>query len=833
MPRIVFGAAVGVFTSLAAAMLAWAPLGAASAEASPAVAAPPAIVHPLLRPWIEGDDPAYAIPASLKGQDDPLLPTEPARVGVWVRARDGGLSLEAAGLLPAGPCAPVRRARWTRDQLRAALVDPNLVRLTPAVRCRTSLDSSLVESLTADTQDGTGTPPVYAGLTGARTVIGIVDTGIDLAHGDFRDASNLTRIAYLWDQTSAGTPPPGYTYGREWSAAQINAGLAVESDTEGHGTHVAGIAAGDGSATGNGKPPFRYVGMAPDAVIIVVKTDLFSDKIADGVNYVFGRAEQMGYPAVVNLSLGNQFGPHDGTDDFDLTMDLLSGPGHVVVAAAGNDRGRAIHAEAIVASADSATITFAIPPYSPLPLNYNDEVIIDGWYTGGTALSVRVITPNGYVAGPVAPGATGASNTADGRVEIDNATWPPVNGDENLSIHLIDALALMPPRAGAWTIWIDHLPPAAGKAPSELDLWTWYASVADVRFVRRVQEEEIVSSPATADSVIAVGGYITKTRWPSIDGSTYHYQPEPLRGSIADFSSVGPRRDGIQKPDIAAPGMAIVSALSAAAPQDPVVVAPDSVHWVLQGTSMASPHVAGLVALMNQAWGPISAGEMRQRIAAAARADGFTGAVPNTTWGFGKFNSLASTAYPVPVAGIESTACQDGDRVRVRFLLSEAMGSSPLTVWRDGPDQVERTMVGLSTAGRERAFIDSTLSSDGVYRYWLRAEDGGPAAWIGPAEVFFRQPTDAALDANPNPFSDHSLIRWRVPRSAGKASLTIHDLTGRTLRAFSLTADGIRSGTVAWDGADARGRPAPAGIYWIRMRTDDGRTITRKVMRLR
>ncbi len=156
----------------------------------------------------------------------------------------------------------------------------------------------------------------------------------------------------------------------------------------------------------------------------------------------------MGLPAVVNLSLGNQFGPHDGTDDFDVTMDLLSGPGHIVVAAAGNDRGDAVHAEAIVAAADSATITFTVPAYTPQPLNNNDEVVIDGWYTGGTTLSIQVITPNGFVVGPVAKGASAASNTPDGRVEIDNATWVPGNGDENVSIRLIDAVAVTPPATG-------------------------------------------------------------------------------------------------------------------------------------------------------------------------------------------------------------------------------------------------------------------------------------------------------------------------------------------------------------------------------------------------
>jgi subtilisin family serine protease len=830
--QITLAVIVNILVPLTAAIATIAARGADPATAAPALPVTPGVVHPLLRSLIESNDPSPELPGSLKGSLETTFPAEPVRVGVWIRTTDGGRSLEAAGLLPPGHPAPVRRARWTRDDLRAALLDPNLIRLAPAVPCQPSLDSSLVETLTANTHDGSGTPPVYAGLTGAHVVVGIVDSGIDLNHGDFRDASNHTRIAYLWDQTMAGTPPSGFVYGREWSAAQINAGLAIESDTIGHGTHVAGVAGGDGSGTGGGLPPYHYVGMAPDAVIIVVKTDFYSDRIADGVDYIFGRAEALGLPAVVNLSLGNQFGPHDGTDDFDVAMDLLSGPGRIVVAAAGNEHGDAIHAEAMVAAADSATITFTIPDYTAQSRNNNDEVDIDGWYPGETNLSIRVITPNGYVVGPVAKGATGASNTADGRVEIDNATWVPGNGDENITIQVIDAIASNPPRKGTWTIRLDQVP-ALNKAPAEIDLWAWYASMGNVRFVRRVQEEEIVASPASADSVIGVAAYITKTRWPSINGHIYRYDPEPVLGDIADFSSIGPRRNGTQKPDIAAPGMGIASTLSTAALGDSAIVLPDGVHWLLQGTSAASPHVTGLVALMYQAWGPVSVREMRQRIAASARADAHTGAVPNAIWGFGKINSLAATAYPVPAVMIESSAVQEDDRVRLRFLLSEDTGTAPLAVWRGGPDAVEREMIGWSSVGRERAFVDSTLSADGRYRYWLRAEGGGPVVWIGPAEILFRQPRAIALDLTPNPFAERLRIRWRLPGPGAKASMSIHDVSGRLVRTFTLPGMEGASGVILWDGADTRGKRAPAGVYWIQLRTDDGRTVTRKTLRLR
>ena len=134
--------------------------------------------------------------------------------------------------------------------------------------------------------------------SGRGVVVGIVDTGIDLAHADFRAASGQTRIKYLWNQPWSGTPPAGFNYGAEYSEAQINAGGANHHDDDGHGTHVAGIAAGNGRATGNGYAAYRYVGMAPEADLIVVKMRNSDSDLINGVNYVFTRAAAMGKPAV-------------------------------------------------------------------------------------------------------------------------------------------------------------------------------------------------------------------------------------------------------------------------------------------------------------------------------------------------------------------------------------------------------------------------------------------------------------------------------------------------------------------------------------------------------
>jgi subtilisin family serine protease len=96
-----------------------------------------------------------------------------------------------------------------------------------------------------------------AGWNGNDVVLGFVDSGIQYQHDDFKNPDGTTRLISIWDQNAAGTPPFGFGYGNECTQAQINAGTCTEVDAEGHGTHVAGIAAGDGSATGNAVPRAR------------------------------------------------------------------------------------------------------------------------------------------------------------------------------------------------------------------------------------------------------------------------------------------------------------------------------------------------------------------------------------------------------------------------------------------------------------------------------------------------------------------------------------------------------------------------------------------------
>ena len=194
------------------------------------------------------------------------------------------------------------------------------------------------------------------GLTGRDALVGIVDTGADITHPDLQNEDGSTRIVYFIDysrgpaglQQDAESQCSGKLPCAVYAAKDIDALVSrhrtesIPPDTIGHGTHVASLAAGNGGAEK------RYVGIAPEASLIIARVLDASNQISDATvlsaaNLIFYLADQLGKPAVVNLSLGSNFGPHDGTSALERGLASLVGdehPGHAIVVAAGNSAGQ-------------------------------------------------------------------------------------------------------------------------------------------------------------------------------------------------------------------------------------------------------------------------------------------------------------------------------------------------------------------------------------------------------------------------------------------------------------------------------------------------------------
>lgn len=543
--------------------------------------------------------------------------TGEVQIGVLVKLARPFSGHSYAGLPVWGCTGSILAMDVTTDELLYLLDEEDVVYVEPVWKAAPHLDVS-VPAIGADEVHG-----LSPAVLGEGVIVGAVDTGIDYSHLDFRRDRNgdgfeeSSRIVAIWDQTFG-------VFGVRYSKAEIeadivgghggDAGTVRQTDRDGHGTHVLGIAAGDGSSSDAG-----FVGVAPEASLVMVKTTFYTSDILRGVEYIFDLADSYGMPAVVNLSLGGHDGPHDGTSLFEQGLDeLAAGPGRAIVVSAGNEGDLKIHASSTLSG---GSISYEIEPR-------DTQVDLSIWYPGPSRFTVTIAPPGeSAIAAPWGT-ETGAITTTAGTVRVDNA-WGgvnPNNGDNEAFVRLYGL------SGGRWRITISDL-----GGGGRFDMWVsgGSASLVGGDSVRTIDE------PGNADEVITVGAYTTKATWPSQSGDQDYTSQYPV-GAITSFSSRGPTRDGRVKPEVAAPGAWICAALSEDAGWQSAFVHPDGVHTVELGTSMAAPHVSGAIALMLSVDPELTTTEIRSILLSTAARDVHTGTVPNPLWGWGKVDVAAA-----------------------------------------------------------------------------------------------------------------------------------------------------------------------------------------------
>ena len=595
------------------------------------------------------------------------------------------------------------------------------------------LDSSRVR-IEADRAQR-GDPPLSQAYTGKGVIIGIIDTGIDIHHPDFQHPDSTTRILSIWDQTEAGTFPSGFLYGREWTQQDINTGLCTEKDTKAHGTHVAGIAAG------NGRGDARYRGIAPEADLIVVKTDFTFSHIIDGIQYVFNKAKALGKPAVVNLSLSTQQGPHDGTSTPAQMIEGLIGPGRIVVSAASNEGDTPIHTGFTVQSGQVYGTKFQAQTSS------TETIELDIWYSSASALDFSIgaydasgnwldqtvwVTPGAELAAAKFK----AGTQTYGIVTIDaSETSSPLNGDHHVYVEISsdNGRYNISKNTVTWALLV--------RGGGRFDAWLYSEDCEflpetilanNVQFIQG-NSQSTVGTPATSDAVISVGAFQTKNTWQASDGGTYFVQGNI--GQLASFSSRGPTRDGRIKPDLCAPGQVIASALSADADLPttaPHLVLPGNQYFIAQGTSMAAPHAAGSVALLLQQTPDLTPAQALARLISSAETDGYTGTTPNNGWGAGKLNIFAALSTTVSrTRNADRATPPAGWQMLAAFPNPASLaGDGGVTiVWRSSPH-----------SGAELAIFD--LMGRKVRRLQIAVEgrDLRKSFWDGRNQAGFRVP---------------------------------------------------------------------------------------------
>ena len=482
---------------------------------------------------------------------------------------------------------------------------------------------------------------------GDGVVVGIIDIGFDYTHPTFfADPSNdaTYRVSRVWDQmASSGTAPEGYAYGAEWTSTEdILAQGHDQHEGEHHGTHVAGTAAGSGAGT-------QYQGMAPGSELVLVSTTMAFTDILDGIQYIQSYAASVNKPSVINMSIGTDIGPHTGTTALDLAYSELASPGNLLVASAGNAGSSMIHAgSAIAANASTGFYGFSITdPSQPAIMDLYD-------YENGSLLQISLVNMNtGYIEGNVAYYMVDGYNEEQQILYYNNEPLLTVTGslayDEGFT-ELFVQMQLNQDMPEGYCFAANFYS-LYQETATHFHTWLQNAEFSDFGqpyFLAGDSDYTHSGYLASAEKVLSVAAYTTRPDWTDIDGGTWHY-PDETEGQICSFSSRGPLASSISKPDIAAPGSAIVSAGNSYSPLSiSEKVAETSRNgkdypWmVMQGTSMASPAMTGIVALLLQKDKDLDFYELKNLLQSTAGKDQYVNQGGVTRWGAGKVDALAA-----------------------------------------------------------------------------------------------------------------------------------------------------------------------------------------------
>jgi subtilisin family serine protease len=535
------------------------------------------------------------------------------------------------------------------------------------------------------------------GWTGSGVKVAILDSGLD--------------------SDPANPDLPAVIQARDYSAFPKAIGNSVLNKVTGHGTHVTGTVLGRGTNssgnTTNGGGPYR--GMAPSASLVFLKigndTSASSTFAADVA--AMHAAVDTFQASVLSMSYGGWDAYHDGSDAEDQVVDWVYSRGVPFFIAAGNDAQGNYHYSGTVGAHDSTGqipvfVTNAGTNSTKLAFNLVWRSTLD---SPATSMDLRYY--NNLMQGIPATLSQRTTSTRGTNSEYSNSDdfVPPGNSAYNLRVVNNSGRPLT---FHIYEDWGD------GNVAF---------AVGDPKYT--------ISQPASADHAFAVGAYVTREAWTSYDGVDFGYGYNA--GSIAPWSSRGPRVDGRTKPDIAAPGTITISIRDrhVYTVPDPhwissVGTSTDTAYIVMQGTSMATPVAAGAAAIILGRTPSLSAQQVFGAMTAGAITDQFTGGVPNTTWGSGKLNVYAAVQI--------STDVQQPAGTPIAFSLAQNYPNpfNPSTVIEyviprsayvtlevfDILGRVVRTLVsGEQGFGSHSVRFDGAGLASGVYFYRLRSED--------------------------------------------------------------------------------------------------------------
>jgi len=497
------------------------------------------------------------------------------------------------------------------------------------------------------------------GYHGTNVYIGITDWGFDYTAPNFYDTLlQHSRIAGAWDQYKISGPAPnGFDYGTVFQTEEEL--LLAQSDTSNvygygtHGTHVAGIAAGSGAGT-------VHRGIAPNAQLLLVTFLVDEGAVFDAWEWMFQKAQADGKRLVINMSWGlYHFGTLDGTSLLSQAISAYTDEGVVFVNSGGNNGNVNFHLKKQFNN-DEIKSRVEFYSYSANPNMWGQSIhawgtpnqsFESGFYIANSSGLSLMESP--FYTTNLSPAYTDSmliygNDTIFYNVTVDAAH--PLNNRPHirLRVRCLNTNLRIVYRSKAVAGLVHYW--NVTELSNDVGNWGMPFSFLGAGTVSGDSQYGI-SEPSCADDVISVAAYTPF----SVSGSG-----NITGGAIANFSSSGPRYDEIMKPDIAAPGVSIASSMSSFTTQNFSSVANvpfngRTYHFArLSGTSMASPVVAGVAALILEANPYLTARQVKEIIMLSAREDANTNVIPengSVRWGSGKVNAYQAVKLALTYVG--------------------------------------------------------------------------------------------------------------------------------------------------------------------------------------
>jgi subtilisin family serine protease len=424
-------------------------------------------------------------------------------------------------------------------------------------------------------------PPAAGGQQGKGTIVSIIDYGCDFVHSNFRNPDGSTRILALWDQNASPGASSHLGYGRVHTQTEIDAALrsvepyislGYDPGRASHGTHVMDIACGNGGGS-------RVPGVAPSADIIFVQISASdvawegrdvvgsnfggSVQLLEAIQFIFEQAGDR--PCAINISLGTNGGPHDGTNLVEQGIDAIvtAKPNRAVVIAASNSYEDGIHASGKVTPGSFIDLVWQIGQFD---FTHNEMEI---WYGKDDKFQVELIDRDDRSIGKVDLGASAEifSQTNELLFFVAHRQGDPNNGDNTIGIFM-------------------NTQAMSSSLPPQLKIRLHGVTINNGQFHAWIERDDLGQSSFAPphDNSHTLGSISCGRQSIAVGSYDAHTSGQPL----SYFSSAGPTRDGREKPEISAPGHNVWAANSSTR----VGIAR------MSGTSMTAPAVTGVVALM-------------------------------------------------------------------------------------------------------------------------------------------------------------------------------------------------------------------------------------------